>query len=102
MLDHRSNTKVKDCLNLTFQNFFIPVIKEPTRITKTNATLIDHVLTSDFVNTNSSTGIVKSDISDHFPIFLITSAQFFSNIQSKTTIKKDKQTKNLNKTLWKF
>ena len=100
MLDHRSNTKVKDYLNLTFQNFLIPVIKEPTRITKTNAT--DHVLTNDFVNTSSSTGIAKSDISDHFPIFLITIEQYFSNIQSKTTIKKEKQTKNLNSTLWKF
>ena len=49
-------------LNLTFQNFLIPVINKLTRITKTNATLIDHILTNDFVNTNSSTGIVKSDI----------------------------------------
>ena len=69
-------------LSLTFQNFLIPVINKLTRITKTNATLIDHILTNDFVNTNSSTGIVKSDI------FLITSAQFFNNIQNKTTIKK--------------
>ena len=102
MLDHRSNAKVKDYLNLTFQNFLIPVIKEPTRITQTNSTLIDHVLTNDFVNTNCSTGIAKSDISDHFPIFLITIAQFFSNIQCKTTIKKEKQTKNINSTLCKF
>ena len=33
-------------------------------------------------------GIVKIDISDHFPIFLITSAQFFKNIQNKATIRK--------------
>ena len=88
LLDHRINTKVKDYLNLTFQNFLIPVINKPTRITKTNATLIDHILTNDFVNTDSSASIVKSNISDHFPIFLITSAQFFNNIQNKTTIRK--------------
>ena len=40
------------------------------------------------MNTNSSTGVVKSDISDNFPIFLITSGQFFNNIQNKTTVKK--------------
>ena len=80
LLDYRTNTKVKDCLNLTFQNFLIPVINKPTRITKTNATLIDHILTNDFVNTDSSTGIVKIDILDHFPIFFITSVQFFNNI----------------------
>ena len=87
LLDRKTNTKIKDYLNLTFQNFLIPAINKPTRITKTNATLIDHILTNDFVNTNSSTGIVKSDILDHFPI-LIASAQFFNNIQNKTTIKK--------------
>ena len=88
MLEHSTNTKVKDYLNLTFQNFLIPVINKLTRITKTNATLIDHILTNDFVKINGSRGIAKSDISDHFPIFLITSALFFNNIQNKTTIKK--------------
>ena len=88
MLDHRTSTKVKNYLNLTFQNFLIPVINKPTRITKTNATLIDHILTNDFVNTNSSTGIVRSKDSDHFPISLIRSAPFFNNIQNKRTIEK--------------
>ena len=59
LLDHMTNTKVKDYLNFIFQNFSIPIISKPTRVTKTNATLIDHILTNDFVNTNSSTGIVK-------------------------------------------
>ena len=87
-LDHKTKTKVKDYLNLTFLNFLIPIINKPTRITKTNATLIDHILTNDFVNTGSSTGIVKIDIADHFPNHLIRSAQFFNNIQNKTTIRK--------------
>ena len=37
---------------------------------------------------NSSTGAVKSDILDHFTIFLITIAQFFNNIRSKKIIRK--------------
>ena len=77
LLDHRTNTKVKDYLNLTFQNILVPVINKSSRITKTNAILTDHILINDFVNTDGSMGIVKSDISDHFPIFLITSAHFF-------------------------
>ena len=88
MLDHRTNTKVKDYLNLTFQNFLIPVINKPTRVTKANATLIEHILTNDFLYTGSSTGIVKSDFSDHSRIFLIASVQYLDNIQSKTTIRK--------------
>ena len=61
-LDDRTNRKVKYYLNLTFQNFLIPAINKPTRITKTNATLIDHILTNDFVNTDSSTGIVNIEL----------------------------------------
>ena len=83
LLDHRANTKVKDYLNLTF-------INKPTRVTKANATLIDHILTNDFLDTASSTGIVKSDISDHFPIFLITSAQYRDNIQNKKLLENEK------------
>ena len=71
---------MKDYLSLTFQNFLIPVIKKPTKITKTNATLIDHTLTDDLANTDSSAGIVKGEISDHFLIFLKTSTQFLKNI----------------------
>ena len=61
-LDDRTDRKVKYYLNLTFQNFLIPAINKPTRITKTNATLIDHILTNDFVNTDSSTGIVNIEL----------------------------------------
>ena len=61
-LDDRTDRKVKYYLNLTFQNFLIPAINKPTRITKTNATLIDHILTNDFVNTDSSTGSVNIEL----------------------------------------
>ena len=49
-------------------------------MTKANATLIDHILTNDFLDTASSTGTVKSDILDHFPIFLITSVQYLYSL----------------------
>ena len=57
-------------------------------ITKTNATLIDHILTNDFINTASSKGVVKMEISDHFSFFLIMSVRFFNNIQNKATNRK--------------
>ena len=48
LLDHGTNSKVKDYLILTFQNFLIPLINKLTTITKTNATLIDHILLMTF------------------------------------------------------
>ena len=59
LLDDRTNTNTKNYVNLTFQNFLIPVKNKAARVTKTKATLIDHIATNDLVNTNSSTGIVK-------------------------------------------
>ena len=49
---------------------------------------MDQIPTNDYINTDSSTGIVKSDISGHFHFFLVTSAQFFNNSRNKTNIRK--------------
>ena len=44
LLDHSTNSKVKDYLNILFQNLLIPMINKPTRVSKSNATIIDHIL----------------------------------------------------------
>ena len=49
----------------------IPVITNPTRITETSATLIDNIFTND-LKSELNSGILYSDISDHFPVFTIT------------------------------
>ena len=71
LLDYNSNAKVKSYLNIIFTQSFIPLINKPTRISKNNATIIDHLLTNTFINENYFTGIVKTDISDHFPVFFL-------------------------------
>ena len=72
LLDYKTNAKVKSYLNMIFSHSFIPLINKPTRISKNNATVIDHLLTNKFINEKYLTGIVKTDISDHFPVFFIT------------------------------
>ena len=59
---------MQNYLNLICQNSFIPTVKKPTRVTRKTSTIIDHILTNSFVNTNFQTFIFKIDISDHFPI----------------------------------
>ena len=50
----------------------MPVINKPTtRVTKNTATAIDHIFINSVTTTKFKTGIVKLDISDHFPIFLV-------------------------------
>ena len=59
---------MQNYLNLIYQNSFIPTVNKPTRVTRKTSTIIDHILTNSFVNTNFKTFIFKIDISDHFPI----------------------------------
>ena len=88
LLDHRSNSKVKEYLNIVSQNLLIPMINKPTRVSKSNATIIDHILTNSFLNTDCSTGIIKIDISDHFPIFLISNEKISENTKHITIQKR--------------
>ena len=71
VLDYDVNEKVKKFLSLTFQHGLLPVINKPTGVTKTTITAIDHINTNSVLSNDIKTGILKADISDHFPIFLI-------------------------------
>ena len=72
LIDYETNIKVKNYLNLLFQKNFIPVINKPTRVSRNTATIIDHINTSHFLNNYMHSAIITVDISDHFPIFLIS------------------------------
>ena len=50
-----------------------PLIDRPTRITSHSATLLDNIFTNVFDNKIKS-GIFVSNITDHYPIFQITSS----------------------------
>ena len=71
LIDYQSNAKVRNFVNLIFQHSLVPIVNKPTRVTKHNAALIDYIITNSFTDQENLTGILKSDISDHFPIFTI-------------------------------
>ena len=50
---------------------FIPVITKPTRVCERSATLIDNIFTNCCNFNDCLSGIMCTDISDHFPVFLI-------------------------------
>ena len=47
----------------------IPNINKPTRVTNKTATAIDHILTNTYTEIIFKTAILKSDVTDHFPIY---------------------------------
>ena len=59
LLDHGSARKVHDFLNIIYGNGMIPTIKKPTRVTRTTATAIDHILTISFIDRNFKAAILK-------------------------------------------
>ena len=64
--------KVRDFVNLIFKHSLDAIVNKPTRLTKNKATLIDYITTNSFTDQENLTGILKTDISDHFPIFTIS------------------------------
>ena len=97
LLDYKTNTKVKSYLNMIFARSFIPLINRPTRIFRNNATIIDHILTNTFMTDKYLTGIVNTDISDHFPVFLVTDTDVNKTERSGFVFKRQINDDNLRK-----
>ena len=66
---YHENAKAKYFYDNIFEKGAIPIINRPTRISEHSASLIDNILTTDIFNNSLKKGIIKSDVSDHFPIF---------------------------------
>ena len=75
--------------NLAFQNSIFPVINRPRRVTKTSATIIDHILTNAIIDSPLHSGIVRTDISDHFAVFCLLKTNFEQSNIKNIVIKRD-------------
>ena len=71
-IDYENNKKIKDFVNLLFEKGLIPVINKPTRVSLKSATIIDHIITNTLFTHATQSRIIKTDVSDHFPIYLIS------------------------------
>jgi len=60
--------KTNDYVNGIFSRGYMPVILQPTRLSFSTATLIDHIYTNDMISKFAS-GIVITDVADHFGTF---------------------------------
>ena len=53
-----------------FRFRMIPTNNKPTLVTRQTASAIDHIITNSIMCTGFKSGIIKTDISDHFPVFV--------------------------------
>ena len=62
----------KHLLETFFAACLVPTITRPTRFTSESATLIDNIYVSGIRLEYLRSGVLVTDISDHFPIFVFT------------------------------
>ena len=69
LLKYDNNGPIRDFANMFFSYCFYPCINKPTRVGSSCASLIDHIWCND-VEAVLNSGILLSDISDHFAPFI--------------------------------
>ena len=65
LLKDETHRPTSEFLDLIYSYYLVPTILKPTRITETSATIIDNIMTN--TNGKIKTGIIVTDITDHFP-----------------------------------
>ena len=68
LLNYDSHQKTNDFIDSVIAQGYIPHITKPTRITHVSATVIDH-LYCNHTHPNYESGIIITDVADHFGIF---------------------------------
>ena len=71
--DYDEKNEIKEFYEHVFRHGLIPIINRPSRVTTTSRTLIDNIFTAEFFDTSLKKGIIKTSVSDHFPIFVTIS-----------------------------
>lgn len=82
-------------LNRLFSYSYFPLISKPTRVTNHSATLIDNIFTNSLEN-NIKSGVLITDISDHFGIFTLSNFKLYSSNLPKFVTKRCFTDKNIN------
>ena len=70
LLNINSNDNVSEFLETLTNNFLLPAISLPTRVTYDTSTLIDNIF-SNSVNPDTRNGNISINISDHLPSLTI-------------------------------
>ena len=65
-------------INSILSHDAIPLNTKPTRISNNSSTIIDYIITNDSKHKLQSF-IIKSDLTDHYPIFCVINKNFINN-----------------------
>lgn len=84
---HVPSSEFLECM---YTMSYIPLISKPTRVTATSATLIDNIFTNNLTvnSTETCSGILYTDISDHFPVFYVDNNSCSTYVNTKYITKR--------------
>jgi hypothetical protein len=71
LLNCNNHIASAEFLEMFYANDFLPMISKPTRIQNQSFTLIDNIFSNSIIHNQFISGILQTDISDHFPVFSI-------------------------------
>ena len=77
-----------DFIDIMYSHTLLPLIDKPTRVNKDSATVIDNIFTNNIEYIQHKSGILYTDISDHFPVFSIVSEFHLRDTEGKTFYEK--------------
>jgi len=95
LLNHDCHIDTEHFINSVYAHHQYPVILRPTRVCQTTSTLIDNIFV-DTLDEAYCAGLLISDISDHLPIFYISTTQTSSAVKPKYIVKSVRDTKESN------
>ena len=75
-----SDSVSNEFINMLSSYSAVPLIDRPTRVAASSATLLDLIVTSDACS-KINPGIIRTDISDHFPVFCAVTDKLTSKNQ---------------------
>ena len=70
LLKYNLHNKTNEYVDNVISRGFLPLITKPTRVFPSSATLIDHIYSNN-ISAQVSSGIIITDVADHFGTFLI-------------------------------
>ena len=79
LLNSENHAGTQEFVDTMFSHSLLPCITKPTRVNSSTATLIDNIFSSDLLNKDTIAGIFYTDITDHFPVFMV---DYSTNIRS--------------------
>ncbi|XP_065642240.1 uncharacterized protein LOC136073891 [Hydra vulgaris] len=89
LINLNTDNHVKNFINTLSQFSAYPMTNKPTRVTRKTSSIIDNIITNNYSNSTINSGIIKTDISDHFPVFLTTNTKCCINKKPITQSKKN-------------